>query len=344
MTSTALTKTLAVTLLATTSSLHAAVAANTNPGSDAAKTICVYDVGGNFGLNTSLLKDYQLFALQNGVTVKTRSYSDEHMAAEDFKTGSCDALLATGIRVRQFNRFTGSLDALGGISTFEEARVLSQLIQDKRFANKMVEGSFEVAGMLPVGPAYPFVRDRSINHVRKLSGRRILALEFDPAQAAMIERVGAAAVANDGVNFAAPFNNGAVDMIAMPPVAYKPFELYRGLKKNGAVVKYPLAMISYQMVIRKQRFPEDFAAKSRTYMATQADSVIALAKRAESDIPSNQWLTLSAQEESGYDELLRDARNDLRNEGIYDRTAITLLKRVRCQVNKTRGECSSSVE
>ena len=41
-------------------------------------------------------------------------------------------------------------------------------------------------------------------------------------------------------------------------VAYKPFELYKGLGDKGVIVKFPLTQISANFIIRKDKFPEGF--------------------------------------------------------------------------------------
>ncbi len=54
-------------------------------------------------------------ALKEGIKLKLRAYSDEKVAAEDFKAGQCDAVLLTGTRARKFNRFNGTLEAMGAV-------------------------------------------------------------------------------------------------------------------------------------------------------------------------------------------------------------------------------------
>lgn len=39
-----------------------------------------------------------------------------------------------------------------------------------------------------------------------------------------------------------------------PIVAFKPFELYKGLGEKGAIVRFPLTQISANFIIRKDQF------------------------------------------------------------------------------------------
>ena len=43
----------------------------------------------------------------------------------------------------------------------------------------MVNGRYEVAGIIPFGTAYPVVNDRKINTVEALAGKRIASFDYD---------------------------------------------------------------------------------------------------------------------------------------------------------------------
>ncbi|MDA0582577.1 DUF6091 family protein, partial [Acinetobacter baumannii] len=107
-------------------------------------------------------------------------------------------------------------------------------------AKLMVEGNYEVGGIVPFGAAYPMVNNRAIDSVEALAGKRIAALEYDKAQALMVERVGGKPVAVDINNLSAKFNGGEVDMIAAPTLAYKPLELNKGIGTKGGIARFPL--------------------------------------------------------------------------------------------------------
>ncbi|MFX4729001.1 putative solute-binding protein, partial [Acinetobacter baumannii] len=83
-------------------------------------------------------------------------------------------------------------------------------------------GKFEVVGIAPLGAAYVMVRDRAINSVETAAGKKVAVLEWDRSQAKMVQQMGAQPVASDITNFASKFNNGQVDIIAAPAVAFKP--------------------------------------------------------------------------------------------------------------------------
>ena len=119
------------------------------------------------------MKDYQLAAKSWGADIELRVAQNEAVIADDFKAGKCDAVSITGMRGRQFNGFTGSLDAIGAITDLKLAVKIMQGLASPTFAKYMVNGQYEVAGVIPVGDAYLLVNDRSINTVAKAAGKKL---------------------------------------------------------------------------------------------------------------------------------------------------------------------------
>jgi hypothetical protein len=82
----------------------------------AKQTLCVFDLLGTGGDVYAMMKDYSLASAKWGADIVLKPYTDERIAAEDFKAGQCDAVSLTGLRGRQFNTFTGSIDSIGAIT------------------------------------------------------------------------------------------------------------------------------------------------------------------------------------------------------------------------------------
>jgi TRAP-type C4-dicarboxylate transport system substrate-binding protein len=227
------------------------LAASVSVQASAANKICVFDILGAQGDAYGLMKDYALAATKMGAAVELKAYTDERTAAEDFKAGQCDGVLLTGMRGRQFNKFTGSLDSIGAIPSYAVMEKAIATLANPALASRMIEGKYEVAGVAPAGAAYLFVKSRSINHVDKLAGKKIAIFDYDKSQAKMVQKIGAQPVSSDISNFGAKFNNGAVDIIAAPAMAYKPLELYKGLGKDGAMI--PNRSADFPVVYRQRQ-------------------------------------------------------------------------------------------
>lgn len=306
----------------------------------ATQTICVFDPAGTQGDAYSMMKDFKLTASRWGANIDLRAYTDERVVAEDFKAGQCDGAIITGLRGRQFNQFTGSIDSVGSIPTYQHMRTVVELMSSPKSADLMISGPYEVAGIVPLGAAYVFVNDRSINSIEKAAGKKIAVLEWDKSQAKMVQQLGAQPVASDITNFAGKFNNGQVDIVAAPAIVYKPFELYKGLGTKGAIYRFPLIQISANLIIRHDRFPPGFGQKCRDYIVTQLDRAFGIIKKTEADIDQKYWLDVSEKDKENYVKIMREARLQLTREGFYDKRMMAVLKRVRCKYDSSAAECA----
>ena len=77
--------------------------------------ICVFDLLGKSGESYKLLEEWQLVSKQWGTEVQLLAYQDEAKVDQDFKAGKCDGLFMTSMRARAYNKFAGSIDAIGGV-------------------------------------------------------------------------------------------------------------------------------------------------------------------------------------------------------------------------------------
>lgn len=323
----------------------AALALSSATASASAKqTLCVWDIIGAQGDVFNLMKDYKLAAAKWGANIDLRPYTDEKIASEDFKAGQCDAVVMTGLRGRQFNAFTGSIDSLGALPSYPMLQKALATLSSPAASKLMVSGNYEVAGIAPMGAAYLFVNDRLINSVGKLSGKKIAVLDYDKAQAKMVQLVGAQPVASDVTNFAGKFNNGSVDIIGSPAAGFKPLELHKGLGTRGAIVNFPLLQLTFQVIVRRDKFPEGFGQKSREYMQAQYPRAMSLISKAEADIDKKYWMQIPAADQEKYIVMMRESRIALTNEGIYDKRMMSVLKKVRCQVEPSNAECAQKLE
>lgn len=305
-----------------------------------AQVVCVFDLLGTSGDVYTMMKDYALAANGWGAKVTLKPYTDERVASEDFKAGQCDAVALTGMRGRQFNSFVGSIDAIGAVPSNAAARAVMQLVSKPQLATDMVQNGYEVAGVTPMGSAYLFVNDRSINTLAKAAGKKIAVLDYDKAQARMVQRVGAQPVSADITTFGGMFNNGQVDIVGAPAIAFKPLELHKGLGSKGAIAKFPILQVTGNIIIRQNKFPAGFGQKSREWVATQLPRALAMAEKTEKDIPAKYWMEIPANDQVGYIKLMREARIELTKEGFYNTKMMSLLKRVRCQQNPSSFECA----
>lgn len=315
---------------------------------NAAINICVFDLLGKSGESFQMAQEWALAAKGWGADVNLIPKQDEAVADNDFKAGKCDGVFMTAMRARQYNKFVGSIDSLGGVPSNSIAQKAITFALDARNANKMVSNlggkKYEVAGVAPLGSAFIFVRDKSINSIEKAAGKKFAVLGYDQAQKVIVQRVGAQAVISDISNFAAKFNNGQVDMIGAPAYAYKPLELNKGLGTNGAVFNFPVMQITADFLIRPEKFPAGFGQKSRNYFIKNLPKSFAMINRLEASIPAKYKVNLTADDKLKYQKMMRDGRLELTKMGVYDPAMMSVLKKARCSVDKANFECSLAGE
>lgn len=251
----------------------------------------------------------------------------------------------TSMRARPYNKYVGSIDSLGGVTNDKIAERVIKFVSDPRNAAKMITNlsghKYEIAGISPLGSAYIFVRDKSINSIEKAAGRKFAVLAYDDAQKLIVQRVGAQAVLSDISNFAAKFNNGQVDMIGAPAYAYKPLELNKGLGTNGVMYNFPVLQVTANLVLRAEKFPNGFGQKSRDWFVKQLPRTFSTIKRLEAQIPGKYKMSLVPEDKMKYQKMMRDGRIELTQRGIYDPSMMKVLKKARCSVDKVNFECTT---
>lgn len=304
-----------------------------------AQKICVFSLVGAQGELWSLMTDFKLAAAGWGEEIALRVFTDERVAAEDLKAGLCDGLLMTGIKARQFVSFSGSIDSIGGLHNYDSLRVLMELAAHPSLGASMRQGTYETAGIVPLGAAYLFLNDRRVTSVEKIAGKRMAVFDNDRAQILMARRIGVLPELSDVTNFASKFNNGVVDIVAAPAAAYLPLELYRGVGAHGIVVKLPTAQLTLQLVVRHEQFSADFMARSRRYFADNVDRAMHIIHAAEDDILF--FYPPPDKDRQRYTEMMNDSRQFLIEQGVYNTDMMAWMKKARCKVSPARSECGN---
>lgn len=307
-----------------------------------ARTICVFSLIGAQGDLWNQMENYRVAAAGWGEPIKLKVFTDERVAAEDLKAGLCDGLMMTGIRARQFVPFTGSVDAIGGLNSYAELQTLIELLAHPKLAASQRHGAYETAGILPLGAAYLFINDRSINSVEKMAGRSMAVFDNDRAQFLMAEHIGVRPEVSDVSNFSSKFNNGVVDVVAAPAVAYRPLELYRGVGARGIVLKLPAAQLTMQLVLQHAHFSPAFMANSRRYFADQFDAAMAVVHAAEDELLF--FYPPPDKDRERYTQMMDESRTFLIESGMYDKAMMAWMKKVRCKVTPSRAECGNGRE
>ena len=308
------------------------------------RSFCIFDPIGEKGPAYQGMLDYKAAALAWGVMLDLTVHTNEAVALADFKAGHCDAVGLTGTRIRPFNKFTATIEAVGAIDDYDQMRKLIGMLANPKASKYMIEGDYEVAGIMPAGAVFVFVRDKAINSVEAAAGKRLATIDYDVASVKVVKHIGATMVPVSIATFAPRFNNGFVDLAYAPAIAYEPFEMYKGLGDKGGILRFNLAQMNGQLILRKDRFPDQFGQKSREYAYSNFTKALQHIVEAEKNIPKKYWVDLPAEKHAVYKEMLRQVRIELRDEGIYDPRMLKILFKLRCRSNPGHYECVENIE
>jgi len=321
--------------------LFVAMMATANAANLKPLKFCVWDpVGGN-GPFISFLKETKLKAIGWGIDLQLDAYTDEKVAANDFRSGVCDAVFLTNILARDFVPFSAAFGAPGAIRSLDELKTLSASLNNPKARKFIVNDKYEVSGLFPIGEIYTFVRDKKNVSISAISGKKVSILNGDIASSHFAEIVGASQVHTSLATWGGQFNNGNVDVMFAPALAYNTFELYKGLGETGGIINFNILYAVMQMVVNHERVPEGFGAKMRGHALSRFDELENTVKQARSEIPQKYWVNLDKTQGEEYENLSRRIRLALRDKGDYDAKAVSILWKIRCKFNPSATECSS---
>lgn len=304
-------------------------------------TMCVFDFVGNEGPIHKRMKEYKIDATRWGVDLSFKVYTDDRVASEEFKNGVCDMLNLPGLRAREYNDFTGTLNAVGAIPTYKHLGMIIKTLSSEKASKLMRKGEYEIIGISPIGAIFLFVKDKNISVPADMAGKRITVLDTAPETGYLAEKIGLTPVSSSIMNALQKFNNHAVDITGAPGLAYEPMEMYKGLEPNGGIINWPSLQVTMQLIVRWEKLPEGFGQKSRELMANKYLADIKQIEQSEQTIPEKYWIEISDKAKDEWNELFRESRLALRDRKVYNKKALTLFRKVRCKVDPNLAECTS---
>ena len=308
------------------------------------RRICIWDIGGRSGPIFAAAQDQKTELMSLGIEVDMEAYTSESVMAAELKSGRCDAAFMTGMKARTFNKFSGTIDSVGALPTLKHMKLLLKALSNPKAADKFENDRYTVLGIAPAGAAYIFVNDKKIDSLTKAAGKRIAVLDYDMTQAKMVLKLGATPVPSSLVGAPNKFNNGAVDVLPAPLVAYQFMELYRGMEPDGGIIDYPFSQASMQMIGLTEKFPTEVAQLVREGFYKKFDRIISQLEAQTGEIPKHWWIKIPAQEKQDYEVMMQQARIELRDADYYDKEMLTIQRKVRCKLDMSRFECPNPVE
>lgn len=305
------------------------------------KSICTWDPVGANGPVIGFFSDLVPKAMAWGIELEFKAYTDEKVASNDFKAGVCDGAHLSSILSRDYVPFGGTLDAIGGLISDEGLNQVLATLASPKAGKLLSNGKYEMVASFPVGSMFAFVNDKNIKTVSDFSGKKISVLNGDPQAFKLAYLAGASPVSTSLATFSGQFNNGNLDILLMPALAYNTFELYNGLGDKGGIIDHRLYYGMLQTIINKERFDEEFGKKMREYVVSRLDYIHKIVVEAEAEIPQKYWIKTDDKTQAELDKFSREIRLALKDEDTFDPKALRLLWKIRCSQDAGRAECST---
>jgi len=309
-----------------------------------AQTFCIFDPSGTQGDSFTLMKDYALVAKQWGADLTLKAFTNEEQVSKEFKAGHCDAAALTAISARPFNNFVASIDSVGGIVNKEQTKIILTLMANPKLAPDMISNGTEIAGVIGLGSGYIMVNDRRLNNLQQVIGKKMAIFDNDKAGQTILEKIGAIPVTVTLSTVGVKFNSGEIDIIYLPAMAFKPLDISKGMGTKGGVIRYPVVTLTYDVLIRPEKFPDGYGQKSRNWFMGNLSRQMANVDRIEKSIDARYWIDIPANDAKGYTQILHASRVSLARSGIYDKKMTGILKKVRCHQDTSNPECTLTDE
>ncbi|MDX1695147.1 MAG: putative solute-binding protein [Ketobacteraceae bacterium] len=303
--------------------------------------MCAFTLLGESGPDFELVKDYQLAALSWGAELDVKAYISEKVIVNELKSGACDIASMTGGSAHSFNRFSGTIGAIGAIPDYEHLHVALAALNGEKARPYLSANGFDVVGIQPSGGIYLFLNDRYLKGIADLAGRRVGVLDNFPEMHKMVTNMGMTPVSSTVSNMFQKFNNGNIDIVGGPAIVYEVMELYKGLKDTGGVIEAPIMQSTIQVIARSDKLPAGFAEKSRQYFFDQFSESVDILSKAEKTIPRKYWIPVPKCNMEELEKTNKTVRLNFREKGIYHPKMLTLLRKVRCNLDPSRAECTS---
>lgn len=302
---------------------------------------CVFDPLGANGPSKEVVDEYKVASLRWGVQANIQYYTDDQEAMAAFDAGECDVVSLPDFRMRKYNRFTGSINAVAAIPSYAHLGSVIKSLAEPGAEKVMRVGEYEIVGIYLIGGVHGFIANRAWNTPESIVGKKIAMLEGIEESAYMMEQTGMVAIESDLGTMFNNFKSGKTEATIAPLIVYEGMELDKGLGEKGGISRYSTGLITMQLIARADKLPPGAAHKSREFVANYHPKMVSIVESYEATVPAHYWLDIPQATIYHWDNVFTKARKELTELGIYDKKMLKLLKKVRCKSYPDRAECNS---
>lgn len=307
------------------------------------RSFCVWDMLGKSGPVYATVDDQKLRSLHYGLELTVSAYQDEDELINDLRNGVCDAALMSGARALEFNRFTGTLEALGGVPDITHLQTLMQVVASPKMAEKMESNGYVVLGVASLGENYAYSNNAALNATALFAGKSLSVPATDQSLMAYGKALGADMKSGKPLAIVQDFASGKTDTMLAPIVAF----YAAGSGQSGAdtgILQYPLSQSTIQLIGRQERFPTGLAQILREDFLFKFDFYAKRVEKERNNLKKELWREVPHAQQAAIAQQLQKMRLSLREKGVYDAGMLKMERKVRCKIDPERSECSNPVE
>jgi len=305
------------------------------------RSVCVWDVMGTQGPIYNTTVDQQLRMRHYGINIDVRAYTNEQDVVDKLINGECDTSVMSGAKARQFNPYTASVEALGGVPSQRHLKVLLQVLASPQAASKMVHNDYVILGIVPIGENYIFTREgegKTPTLKRVFKGTAAVLSEdvsLPPLYKAFASNV---KEETTYAKAAGLFNRGEADLLISPLVGHAMFGLSAG-NKHGQIVENPVSQMTLQIVSKTHLVPPEVAQLFREDLFLKLNLLYREVDKISKEIPAEKKVQFPERELQHFNRTLAEVRTRLTQQGVYDKSMMKLQRKIRCKLDATLSEC-----
>lgn len=307
------------------------------------RSFCVWDMLGKSGPVFATVEDQTLRSLHYGLQLNVKPYQSESELIADLKSGACDAALMSGSRALEFNRFAGTVEALGAVPDTNHLQMLMQVMASPKMADRLEGNGYVVMGVASLGENYLYSGTPVITGPSTISGHTVGAPVGDVSLQALAKQLKGNVKSGEQLGVVQQFVSGETESMLAPLVAF--YAAGAGQAgENVAILNYPLSQSTIQLIGRQDRFPTELAQMLREDFLFKFDHYVKRLEKERRNISASLWRDVPRLEQTAFENRMQKLRIFMRDQGKYDATMLKLARKVRCKHDPARVECVNPVE
>ena len=305
---------------------------------------CIWDPLGKLGPIASTVQDQTVRSVHYGLDASIAIFNNEQELIENFKKEkTCDAILVRGALAREFNKFAGTIEAIGALPERKHLQLLMQVFTNPRLNRYMTDGEYTVMGFATIGGNYAFMRDRAYNSLSALEGKQVAVQAIEAPMKALVNQYGGTPIEGGMMRNVLAYTDERVSSMISTAIAY----LVMGSGQSGdstGVLRNPLSQSTMQLIGRAEQFPDELAQLLREDFLLKFNNYAGRVDTEMNLVPDEFWIETPLEETEKLEDIAREVRLAMRDRGFYDATMLRITRKIRCRFNPDKAECLDPVE